>query len=256
VPKGDFTVAVVDSAGLEVGVPNENPLGAAASVLRLGVPKVKPPPVAAAGVIVADPPPKINPPDPVLLVVAAAAAPPPPNLKPPPAPMVMTGCAASFILATSSSQPGWTVSQAGHLILELSILEKQPWHSQLEAFWALAISAILFGALVVVSFFVSAFSFSGDSSLTEVSPSSSRPSLAFSTISFQLLAISEFLNLRQNISALSSPSLKSWAVQVKALSEETMGLISRSAVSRWLQHSFNTCSRLIRNLTFPVFLFL
>ena len=140
-------MAVVESAGfVELGVPNENPPGAAASVLRLGVPKVKPPPVAAAGVLVA-PPPKLNP-DPVLLLVAAA---PPPNLKPPPAPMVMTGCAASFILATSSSQPGLAVSQAGHLILELSFLDRHPWHSQLEAFWAAAISAILFGALVVVS---------------------------------------------------------------------------------------------------------
>ena len=104
----------------------------------MGVPKLKPPLAGGAAAVGV---PNENP-DPAAGLAAAGA--PKLNFMPPPLPKLTpaaAGLAASFSLATSSSQPGLVDSQARHWILALSFLVRHPWHSQLEAFCDLAKSA-------------------------------------------------------------------------------------------------------------------
>jgi len=73
-----------------------------------------------------------------------------------------------------------------------------------------------------------------------------------STTAFQAAAVSPVLNLKARSSLVTSPSLKSAAVQVQALSELPCGLMSNSLEITWLQHTFNTCSLLMRKRALPV----
>jgi len=139
------------------------------------------------------------------------------------------------------------------MILELSFLVRHSGHSQLPAFWAAANCAKV---VPVPAGFATGSIFSPRAELLSPSPSSGRSvsgALLWqsSTTPFQVLASSAVLNFRANSSLVTSPSEKSPAVQVHALSLVARGLNSMALVSMWLQQTFSTCSRLIRNLTLP-----
>ena len=95
--------------------------------------------------------------------------------------------------------------------LKIPYLEKHPWHSQVEAFWAATISAMLFGAAAAAAAggLESVVSFLGlDTAFFTAS---------LKTVS-NLSTCSSVFILIQKLSALASPSAKSWWVaQIRAL---------------------------------------